>query len=97
MRGRERREGIKEGKSSPCLGVKETNNKRIWRAYMIILLFLPFSLLKSIHCVILCNLSCKLCLSLIGTLNYYEGKLFLSLIGTLFDMIGPSSFSIIKI
>jgi len=34
-----------------------------------------FSLLKLIHCVILCNLSCRLFLSLIGILNYYEGKI----------------------
>jgi len=27
-KGRERREGRKEEKSSPCLGVKETNKKR---------------------------------------------------------------------
>jgi len=55
-KGREGREGRKEGKPSPCLGVKETNKERRWRAYVIILLFYHFFLLKSIHCVILCNI-----------------------------------------
>ena len=58
--GREGREGRKEGKSSPCLGVKETNKERRWKAYVIILLFYHFFSLKIIHCAILCNLSCKL-------------------------------------
>jgi len=41
-RGRKGREGRKEGKPSPCLGVKETNKERRWRAYVIILLFFRF-------------------------------------------------------
>jgi len=41
-KGRKGREGRKEGKPSPCLGVKETNKERRWRAYVIILLFYPF-------------------------------------------------------
>ena len=41
-KGREGREGRKEGKHSRCLGVKETNEERRWRTYIIILLFYPF-------------------------------------------------------
>jgi len=40
------REGRKEGKPSPCLGVKETNKERRRMTYMIILLFYLFFLLK---------------------------------------------------
>jgi len=40
------REGRKKGKPSPCLGVKETNKERRWRAYVIILLIYHFFLLK---------------------------------------------------
>jgi len=39
----EGREGRKEGKSSPCLGVKETNKERRWRTYVVTLLFYHFS------------------------------------------------------
>jgi len=56
-KGRKGREWRKEAKSSPCLGIKETNKKRRWRVYVKILLFYPFFLLKSIHCVIFYNLS----------------------------------------
>jgi len=45
-KGRKGREGRKEGKPSPCLGVKETNKERRWRAYVIILLFYLFFLLQ---------------------------------------------------
>jgi len=38
-KGREEMEGRK---LSPCLGVKETNKERRWRAYVIILLFYHF-------------------------------------------------------
>jgi len=40
------REGRKKGKPSPCLGVKETNKERRWRAYVINLLIYHFFLLK---------------------------------------------------
>jgi len=36
------REGRKEGKPSPYLGVKETKKERRWRTYVIILLFYHF-------------------------------------------------------
>jgi len=56
MEGRE-----KGGKVFPLyMEVEETNKERRWRTYVIILLFYHFFLLKSIHCVILCNLSFKL-------------------------------------
>jgi len=41
-KGRKGMEGKNEGKPSLCLGVKETNKERRWRAYVIILLFYPF-------------------------------------------------------
>jgi hypothetical protein len=55
-KGRKGKEARKEPKLSPCLGVKETNKERRWRVYVIILLFYPFFLLKSIHCNLSCNL-----------------------------------------
>jgi len=58
-KGKKGREGRKEGKPSPYLRVKEANKERRLKTYVIILLFYLFFLLKSIHCVIYSNLSCK--------------------------------------
>jgi len=56
--GGEEREGRKEEKSFLCLRVNETNKKMRWMVYVISLLFYAFFFfLKSILCVIFCNLS----------------------------------------